>query len=45
MEMGLAFHLNKPIYLLQTIPQQDSTEEILGMEVIELHGDLQQLAA
>lgn len=41
MEMGLAFHLRKPIYLLSQ-PDKNSpfTEEIWGMKPIVLNGDL-----
>lgn len=31
MEMALAFHLKKPIYLTQTAPDVSYREEILGM--------------
>ena len=40
LEMGLAFHLAKPIYLLQQIPEIDSKEEILGMRPIIIENDL-----
>lgn len=36
LEMGIAFHLNKKIFLLNQIPEQDSKEEILGMKPIVL---------
>lgn len=40
LEVGLAFHLSKKIYLLHSLPQQDFTEELLGMGVVELQGSL-----
>ena len=44
MEMSLAFYLNKPIYLLNDIPEDSSfVEEIKGMKVISLHGDIDPL--
>ncbi|MCK4589343.1 MAG: hypothetical protein KAT77_02795 [Nanoarchaeota archaeon] len=36
LEMGIAFHLNKKIFLLNQIPEVDSKEEILGMKPIVL---------
>jgi hypothetical protein len=44
MEMALAFHLKKPIYVLNEIPQDSPfIEEILGMGSISLHGKLEDL--
>lgn len=43
MEMGLAFYLNKPIYLLNPIPQISYREEILGVKPIILDGDLSKI--
>ena len=40
MEMGVAFFLNKPIYLLQQIPEISYKEEVLGMKPVVLMGDL-----
>ncbi|MFH1072628.1 MAG: hypothetical protein V1743_04330 [Nanoarchaeota archaeon] len=40
MEMGLAFHLNKKVFLLNSIPEMDYKEEILGMKPVVLEGDL-----
>lgn len=40
MEMGLALHLNKGIYLLNPIPEVSYKEEILGMQSIILNGNL-----
>src|SRR3989339_804676 len=40
-EMGIALYLDKPIYLLHTVPEIGSREEILGMMPILLNGDLQ----
>ena len=44
MEMTLAFYLNKPIYVLNDIPEDSSfLEEIIGIGSIPLHGNLQAL--
>lgn len=43
LEMGLAFHLNKPIYLLNPIPEVSYKEEILGMQPIVIDGDLKKI--
>jgi hypothetical protein len=44
MEMALAFHLGKPIYILNDTPSKSMfLEEIIAMEPIELKGDLQPL--
>lgn len=40
LEMGMAFALGKPIFLLNTIPQQPNRDELLGLNPIELKGDL-----
>lgn len=40
MEMGLALHLNKKIYLLNQIPEIQCKEEVLGMQPIILNGNL-----
>ena len=40
LEMGLAFHLNKPIYLLNPIPDIPCKEELLGMKPIVINGEL-----
>jgi nucleoside 2-deoxyribosyltransferase len=40
MEMGVAFYLNKPIYLYQPLPEVSYKEEILGMFPIIINGDL-----
>lgn len=40
MEMGVAFYLKKPIFLLREIPEISYKEEILGMKPIVLSGDL-----
>lgn len=42
-EMGLALHLDKPIYLLNPIPEISYKEEILGMQPIVLNGDLRKI--
>lgn len=41
LELGLAFHLHKKIYLLHNLPKQDFTEELLGMNIVELKGSLE----
>ena len=40
MEMGVAFYLRKPIFLLYQIPELPHSEEIMGMKPIILKGDL-----
>jgi hypothetical protein len=40
LEMGLAFYLNKKIYLLTPIPFMDCREEILGMRPQVINGDI-----
>jgi nucleoside 2-deoxyribosyltransferase len=40
LEMGLAFHLEKKIYLLNKIPEISYKEEILGMRPIVIDNDL-----
>ncbi|OGI17570.1 MAG: hypothetical protein A3J63_04230 [Candidatus Moranbacteria bacterium RIFCSPHIGHO2_02_FULL_40_12b] len=42
-EMGLALHLDKSIYLLNPIPEISCKEEILGMQPIILSGDLSKI--
>lgn len=43
MEMGLALHLNKPIYLLHSIPEISYKEEVLGMKPIIINDNLKQI--
>ncbi len=43
MEMGLAFHLRKPIYLLNPIPNVAWYEEIMGMGPVVIEGDLKKI--
>jgi hypothetical protein len=43
-EMGVALYLNKPIYLLNKIPEISYEEEILGMQPIILDGDLNKIS-
>lgn len=44
MEMGLAFHLQKPIFIFNDAPKESSyEEEILGMLPIFLNGDISRL--
>lgn len=40
MEMGLAFHLNKKIFLLNPIPEVPYREEIIGMQPTVINNDL-----
>jgi hypothetical protein len=40
MEMGVAFHLGKKIYLLNPVPDVPWKEEILGVRPMVLNGDL-----
>ena len=43
LEMGVAMHLKKPIYLLNQIPEIDYKEEILGMKPVMIEGDLNRI--
>ena len=43
MEMGVAFYLGKPIYLLQPLPEISYKEEILGMFPIIINGDFSKI--
>ncbi len=44
MEMGLAFYLNKPIYVLNSVsPDTPAFEEIIGMNSIVIKGDLDKI--
>ena len=43
LEMGLAFHLKKPIYLLNPLPEVSYTEEILGIWPTVIDGDLKRI--
>lgn len=40
MEMGLAFHLDKPIFLMNPIPQISYFEELIGMKPIVINNNL-----
>lgn len=45
MEMSTAFYLEKPIYVLNGVPEHSSLiDEILGVEPIFLHGDITRLS-
>lgn len=44
MEMGVAFFLNKPIYLIKKIPEVSYKEEIIGMKPVVLDGILEKIA-
>ncbi len=44
MEMALAFHLGKPIYLVNSIPNDSSfEEEIIALEPVVLNGTLEDI--
>ena len=43
LEMGLAFYLNKKIFLLNGIPEVSYKEEILGMKPIVIDNDLSKI--
>ncbi len=43
LEMGLAFHLKKPIYLWNPIPEISYKEELLGMWPVILDRDLKKI--
>lgn len=46
MEMSLAFYLQKPIFVLNELPESSAFEEELkGMQPVILHGDLKAIAA
>lgn len=42
-DMGLAFYLGKPIYLLNGIPEISYKEEILGMRPVLIDGNLEMI--
>lgn len=43
LEIGLAFHLNKKIYLLHKIPEMNYREEVISMNPSILNGNLELL--
>ncbi|MFC1720944.1 hypothetical protein ACFL0K_01685 [Patescibacteria group bacterium] len=43
MEMGVAFFLKKPIYLLEQLPEISYKEEILGMKPAVINNDLEKI--
>ena len=43
MEMGLAFHLGKKIYLLNQMPEMQYKEEIIGLRPKVIFGDLSKI--
>ncbi len=45
MEMGVAFYLKKPIYLLNQVPELSYKEEILGMWPIIIANDLSKISS
>lgn len=44
LEMGLAFHLKKKIFMLNPIPEAGYKEEILGMKPAVINNDLAKIA-
>ncbi len=44
LEMGLALHLNKKIFLLKELPEISYKEEILGMKPIVINEDLNEIS-
>jgi hypothetical protein len=44
MEMGVAFFLKKPIYLLKPIPEISYKEEIIGMKPVVINNDLKKIS-
>lgn len=44
LEMGLAMHLKKKIYLLNSIPEISCKEEILGMKPIIINNNLNEIS-
>jgi hypothetical protein len=44
MEMGVAFYLKKPIYLLHPVPECPWQEEIVGMRPVVISGELSKIA-
>ncbi|MDD2732102.1 MAG: hypothetical protein PHI53_02815 [Candidatus Pacebacteria bacterium] len=44
LEMGLAFHLAKKIYILNPIPEISYKEELLGMKPIIINGNLNEIS-
>jgi nucleoside 2-deoxyribosyltransferase len=43
LEMGFAYVLNKPLYLLHDIPEMNYRDEIEAMSPVILHGDLSKI--
>lgn len=43
LEMGLAFHEQKPIFLWNPIPEQAHAEEVIAMQPIVINGDLSRI--
>lgn len=44
LEMGFAYVLNKPIYLLNDIPDMPYKDELIAMNPVILHGDLSKIS-
>ncbi len=42
-EMGVAFHERKPIYLLHPVPEIGYSEELIGMRPIPIDGELSRI--
>lgn len=45
LEMGYAFGLGKQVYLLNPIPQMDYYTEMVAIQPVILHGDLNMLSS
>lgn len=45
LEMGYAFGVGKPIYLLNALPDQANTDELAGLLPVIVHGDLSRIGA
>jgi hypothetical protein len=43
LELGLGFHFNKKLFLLNDIPEMNYKEEILGMKPIVINNDLEMI--
>lgn len=43
LEMGIAFALEKPILLLNPVPQQPNRDELLGLNPVVLNGNLENI--
>jgi hypothetical protein len=43
LEIGVAFFLNKKIYLLNSIPEQSNSDEIVAINPVVLNGDFSKI--